>query len=200
MRHAFWLLPLGLAVVAVATCVPPAAVRTQPVDNFYCPVCRLNYPSMPPAAVQAPPADNFYCLVCHMNYKPEKLAVRHAWAGVGCMKCHGDSQDHSGDEDNVTPPDIMYPRETIDKACMECHPGNELAQKEIHQEGMQAGKVCTDCHGSHRLAHRTRRWDKATGDLIELNGAPVPIVGGTGRGVKPQKGAAICERSPSLPF
>ena len=33
MRHAFWLLPLGVAVVAVATCVPPAAVRTQPADN-----------------------------------------------------------------------------------------------------------------------------------------------------------------------
>ncbi|HET6441658.1 MAG TPA: hypothetical protein VFH53_04710, partial [Phycisphaerae bacterium] len=75
--------------------------------------------------------------------------------------------DHSGDEDNVTPPDIMYPREMIAEACLECHPGNELARKEIHQEGWQAGKVCTDCHGCHRLAHRTRRWNKAAGDLIE---------------------------------
>jgi len=156
MRHAFWLLPVGLAVVAVATCVPPAAVRTPPADNF-CPVC----------AVRTQPADNFYCLVCHMNYKSEKLAARHAGAGIGCMKCHGDSRDHSGDEFHLTPPDIMYPREMIAEACMECHPGNGLAQKEIHQEGKQAGKVCTDCHGSHRLAHRTRRWDKATGDLLE---------------------------------
>ena len=171
MRHAFWLLPLGLAVVVVATCVPPAAVRTPPADNF-CPVC----------AVRTPPADNFYCLVCHMNYKSEKLAVRHTEAGIGCMKCHGDSQDHSGDEDNITPPDIMYPREMIAEACMECHPGNGLAQKEIHQEGKQAGKVCTDCHGSHRLTHRTRRWNKATGDLIESNGVPVPIAGGTTKG------------------
>jgi len=176
MRHAFWLLPLGVAVVAVATCVPPAAVRT-------------------------PPADNFYCHVCHLNYKSEELAVRHAAAGVGCMKCHGDSLDHSGDEDNVTPPDIMYLHDTINEACMECHPGNGLARKEIHQEGKQAGKVCTDCHGSHRLAHRTRRWNKATGDLIESDGVPVPTVGGTRRReVKPQEGAATCERSPSLLF
>lgn len=52
MRHAFWLLPLGVAVVGVATCGPPTSVRTQA-------------------------ADNFYCLVCHMNYKSEKLAARH---------------------------------------------------------------------------------------------------------------------------
>jgi len=159
MRHAFWLLPLGVAVVAVATCAPPATVRTQS-------------------------ADNSYCLACHTRYKSEKLATRHADAGVSCTKCHGASQDHCRDKDNITPPDIMYSHERIVEACMECHPGNLLARKEIHQEGRQAGKACTDCHGSHRLAHRTRRWNKATGDLIEADGARVPIAGGTRRGAR----------------
>ena len=29
---------------------------------------------------------------------------------------------------------------------------------------------CTDCHGMHRMAHRTRRWDKITRKLIKDDG------------------------------
>jgi hypothetical protein len=29
---------------------------------------------------------------------------------------------------------------------------------------------CTACHGEHRLAHRTRRWDKVTRELIKDDG------------------------------
>ena len=29
---------------------------------------------------------------------------------------------------------------------------------------------CTGCHGEHRLSHRTRKWDKTTGELIKDDG------------------------------
>ncbi len=117
-----------------------------------------------------PMADNSRCHVCHMNYEVEELAVTHAKANIGCEKCHGASDAHCSDEDNITPPEIMFPRAKINGSCMTCHPKGRLdikAHKPVLEALAQNKKVCTDCHGDHRLAHRTRRWDKATGKLIE---------------------------------
>ena len=102
-------------------------------------------------------ADNSRCYVCHINYQDDELASKHAKADIGCERCHGASNAHCSDEDNITPPDIMYPAEKINSFCKSCHPKAQLGGK----------KYCTDCHGEHRLSHRTRKWDKATGKLIK---------------------------------
>jgi len=121
-------------------------------------------------AIRVPIADNSRCHVCHVNYEDELLATTHAAAGVGCERCHGHSDAHCSDENNITPPDIMYPQDKINTSCMHCHPEAKLAKKDIHKP-ILAGvaddkKHCTDCHGTHRLARRTVRWDKATGKLL----------------------------------
>lgn len=115
--------------------------------------------------------DNSRCHVCHINYEDEEFAVRHARANVGCEKCHGASDAHCGDENNVTPPDLMYPKAKVNLSCWMCHDKATLAKVADHKPALAAvearTKLCTDCHGQHRLARRDVRWDKATGKLLE---------------------------------
>jgi formate-dependent nitrite reductase cytochrome c552 subunit len=118
--------------------------------------------------------DNGACYVCHGNYDGEELALTHAKEAVGCADCHGVSYDHRDDEDNITPPDTMYPADKIDEACRECHdthdvPATEVIarwQKRCPSKTDASKLVCTDCHGQHRLKRRTVRWDKKTRKLI----------------------------------
>lgn len=128
-----------------------------------------------PALVKNPAADNRRCLVCHINFDEEELAVAHAKAGVGCVKCHGESNAHSSDEDNVTAPDTMFPKAKLNAACLKCHDKGKLS--EIHKPVLAGtepkNRYCTDCHGEHRLAHRTRNWDKETGKLLPIQKPPV---------------------------
>jgi len=129
------------------------------------------------------PADNSYCYACHANMKSEPLAHTHMLAGVGCATCHGESDKHSSDENNITPPDIMFSNERIAGACTACHASAGLRKLDarLHQSmhaqsiaiaspAAAAGKVCTDCHGAHHLTVRTRRWDRNTGKLITDDG------------------------------
>jgi hypothetical protein len=123
-----------------------------------------------PPPAEGPVADNSRCHVCHINYEDEELAMVHARADIGCEQCHGSSDAHCSDEDNVTPPDVMYPKEKINSSCMTCHPRENidtLPHEPLFDGGTPDKKYCTDCHGKHRLDYRTRRWDKATGELIE---------------------------------
>ena len=112
------------------------------------------------------PVDNSRCLVCHGNYDEEGFAVHHAKQGIGCEKCHGPSDDHAGDENHTTPPDIMYPADKVNAACLKCHDGARLAKLEKHtpfwDDIVANTQRCTDCHGKHRLARRSVRWDKVT--------------------------------------
>jgi hypothetical protein len=122
----------------------------------------------------SPVADNLACHCCHANYKEETLAVVHAKANIGCVKCHGKSPEHRADEDNITPPDTMYPVDKINKACSKCHDSHDVSPAKIvarwekcASKRLDAKKiVCTDCHGNHRLKVRTVRWEKDTGNLI----------------------------------
>jgi len=118
-----------------------------------------------------PMADNSRCHVCHINYEEEKLAVVHAKNDISCEDCHGDSSAHCSDEDNITPPDTMFARDTIKGFCMGCH--EELKPK-THKKVLsgESTKVCTECHTfkDHRLAVRTRQWDKKTRTLIMSDG------------------------------
>ncbi len=113
-----------------------------------------------------PVADNSRCLHCHLNMSDEELAMTHARANIGCAKCHGNCDAHIADESwasggNGTPPEIMYPRDTIQAACMKCHPRDKIDVDE-HAEwltGKVKDKVCTDCHGEHRIpGQRKCKW------------------------------------------
>jgi hypothetical protein len=110
-------------------------------------------------------ADNSRCFVCHVNYMQEKIAVNHANAGIGCVRCHGTSDAHIADESwasggNGTAPDRMYPRDKINPACMECHARNKIdaPQHQAVLADTEGKQVCTDCHGSHRLPQRRCKW------------------------------------------
>ncbi len=113
-------------------------------------------------------ADNSRCLVCHLNFKQESLATAHAKAGLGCVKCHGESDAHASDEDNVTAPDIMYAKRAVNPACIKCHALEKLGRKaHVPAAAPQSKRVCTGCHGPHRAANRSRRWDPETRKLID---------------------------------
>jgi hypothetical protein len=109
-------------------------------------------------------ADNSRCFVCHVNYMEEQIAANHARRDIGCIRCHGPSDAHIADESwasggNGTAPDIMYPRDKINPACMTCHPRDKLSI--LKHEVVIAGsdpRVCTDCHGEHRLPKRRCKW------------------------------------------
>ena len=121
---------------------------------------------------------NEFCSACHYAFGDEKLARAHEQAGIGCERCHGESERHRSDEDNITPPEIMYPKEKINPTCMMCHPRNDI-KKVPHHKPLLAGaetifdkstnqKNCTDCHAKdHRINIRTIRWNKATGEILD---------------------------------
>lgn len=112
-----------------------------------------------------PEADNSRCHVCHINYAVEDIAVVHAKVGIGCARCHGESDEHIADESwasggNGTAPDIMYVLAKINPFCMKCHSKEKLPMPQ-HEAVFSTGdqqKVCTDCHGKHRLPVRRCKW------------------------------------------
>jgi hypothetical protein len=104
------------------------------------------------AATQAA-SENTACFVCHANYKTEFLANRHAKANVGCFNCHGESSAHQNDENNITPPEILYSADKIDPACRICHTTHKISPREIivrwlerKEEGENPS--CKGCHES----------------------------------------------------
>jgi len=128
----------------------------------------------PFAVPQGPVADNSACFVCHTNYEEEPFALEHAKANCGCMRCHGESLAHRDDEDNITPPDVMFPLEKIEANCKECHDTHDVPAIEVIARWQECCPektdpktlLCMDCHGQHRLKIRTVRWNKKTGKLI----------------------------------
>ena len=131
----------------------------------------------------APPfVANPFCKACHLDFDEEQLALTHEIWGIGCERCHGESLRHRSDEANITPPEVMYPKERINPACMMCHPRDDINYLKDHAPILEAGlsvfesapsdvnakKYCTDCHGiTHRMKVRTTRWDKQTGALLK---------------------------------
>jgi hypothetical protein len=148
---------------------------------------------------EGPAADNGPCYCCHRNFEEERLVQLHAKANVGCVKCHGESVAHRNDEDNITPPDVIYASRQIEKACQKCHQSHDAPAKKVIAAWQQKcpakthidDLVCTDCHGDHRLKVRTVRWDKQTRKLISDpakirmmidNGKPPPAAAKKGPG------------------
>jgi len=124
---------------------------------------------------------NQFCSACHYGFSDERLASTHEKAGIGCERCHGESERHRSDEDNITPPEIMYPKAKINPTCMMCHPRHEIQHVAHHKTLLEGAKTifdsadqdgrhryCTDCHAPHhRINVRTTRWNKETGELIK---------------------------------
>jgi Pyruvate/2-oxoacid:ferredoxin oxidoreductase delta subunit len=131
-------------------------------------------------------ADNSYCLVCHINLEDEELVQIHNPYGIGCELCHGMSIKHSADEDNLTPPDIMWSRWRINSRCLTCHDRESIDKEEkaakAHKKmfsdmakpdaDLNKIRYCTKCHGKHRIKNRTRVWDRETGEVVEQSGGP----------------------------
>ena len=124
------------------------------------------------------PADNSRCQVCHINFADEPFAVKHAKHGVGCEKCHGPSDAHASDENNITPPDILYPHDKVNVVCLNCHTKTRLAQVDEHEKVLKdpasSKDRCMDCHGKHKMARRTVRWDKVTRKVLPREDKPRP--------------------------
>jgi len=124
---------------------------------------------------------NVFCSACHYGFSDEELARTHEKAGIGCERCHGESERHRSDENNITPPEIMYTKAKINPTCMMCHPRHEISNVASHNELLAGAKTvfdsadeggdqiyCTDCHArQHRMNVRTIRWNKETGELIK---------------------------------
>jgi hypothetical protein len=142
-------------------------------------------PAAPAKEESAAPAATFvanpFCKACHVDFDEEPLALTHRAAGIGCERCHGESLRHRSDEANVTPPDIMYPKERINPTCMMCHPRQTIQQVDSHKAILRANlsaletllpsgndaESCTDCHGrEHRLKVHAVEWDKCTGTVL----------------------------------
>ena len=125
---------------------------------------------------------NEFCSACHYGFAEEELAHAHELAGVGCERCHGESQRHRSDENNITPPQIMYPKDKINPTCMMCHPRQTIRRVPAHETLLAGAETvfdpasqdagsplyCTSCHAKdHRIKVRTIRWNKATGELLK---------------------------------
>ncbi|NQU22610.1 MAG: hypothetical protein HQ567_15145 [Candidatus Nealsonbacteria bacterium] len=125
-------------------------------------------------------ADNERCHVCHLNFADEDIATVHAKAGMDCMKCHEDCDEHIADESwaiggNGTAPGRMFLRKDIDAFCQKCHPEHDVSAREVlaHWQKRLAKKppplgvdpktlkpeeiVCTDCHGDHHMYLEKRK-------------------------------------------
>lgn len=164
------LLMLVLTAVAVMMVACEQEAEEEPLLLDEVPLLLEEAPLLLENEPAGPVADNSRCHVCHINYEDEPLAVTHARANISCEHCHGASDAHCSDEDNITPPDIMYPAAKIGAFCMGCHTKEDIGI-EVHKEVLSKidskEGICTNCHGEHRLGYRTRKWDKTTGKLIQ---------------------------------
>lgn len=171
-RNRLWIFVLATIVVAIVACEQQVREKQeQPLLLEEKPLL-LEEPLLllEEDEETGPMADNSRCHVCHINYDDEVLAVTHARANINCEKCHGSSDAHCADEDNITPPDIMYPAAKIRPFCMGCHPMDKIdiaVHKSVLAKKDPKEVICTNCHGDHRLGYRTRKWDKSAGKLIQ---------------------------------
>lgn len=174
MKRAVWLIPL-FAVIGLGV----GQIRGLRCGALAAPPLELTPELLSEGLPDAKPkeklkVDNSSCYVCHGNMDGEELVVSHGKEGTSCIDCHGASVAHRNDEDNITPPDVMYAPEGVDPMCAKCHDIHEASARDVierWQERCPAKTdpreiVCTDCHYQHRLAFRTIQWDKQTGELI----------------------------------
>ena len=133
---------------------------------------RLSNKSLPPIQVVMPessnlPKNNMLCLVCHVNFAENDTITDHISEGITCAHCHGKSMDHMNDESMMTPPDILYGRNEVERLCIQCHrqPHKDQqainaflqkwdGQKRENGRNVTENSICTDCHGRHTIPRR----------------------------------------------
>jgi hypothetical protein len=162
VRYGVW----ALVLVPVLVCLVACTQRIKKNQPLLLRELDESEDHSPPP--KGPVADNTRCYVCHVNFEGETLARHHARANVGCVKCHGVSIAHASSEENVVPPEIMYPKDKIVAACTRCHTDlTDSTHKDVIASTATKNRYCTDCHAKgHHVAHRTRLWDRNTGQLI----------------------------------
>jgi len=95
--------------------------------------------------------ENTACFVCHANYKTESLVSCHVKVNIGCVNCYGQSSAHQNDENNITPPEMMYSADKIDPFCRSCHKAHDIPPKEVIARWLKrkAEKKDPSCQGCH---------------------------------------------------
>ena len=95
--------------------------------------------------------ENTACFVCHGNYRTEFIVNSHAQANMSCFNCHGESSAHQNDENNITPPEILYASDKIDPFCKGCHTTHKISPGKIiaNYLNKQSEKKNTSCEGCH---------------------------------------------------
>ena len=180
------ILTSGLLLIAAASCSFDQATQETTQEQHV-----TAHPAEASAESHAyvRPAGSFmanpFCKACHVDFDEEQMVLQHKAAGIGCERCHGESLRHRSDEANLTPPELMYPKERINPTCMMCHPRHKIRHVDNHRPILEAGlsvfetqtpsaegghqaKYCTDCHGPHhQMNSRTIRWNKHTGELLQ---------------------------------
>jgi len=134
----------------------------------------LNEPADTEKVLTEAEAKNATCYVCHINYQDESFAQWHAKANIACVDCHGESIAHKNDENNITPPDKMYPAGEIDTSCQRCHTGHDIQPAEVVRRWQQrtgdkkTEGLCQECHEGHDVpaAEVVRKWQKQTGQKV----------------------------------
>ncbi len=144
--------PVDIQVADIADSEPMAASGPPPLVVDTSEPLLLDDPGEDQAATTQAAAENMACFVCHGNYRGEFLVERHAKANIGCAKCHGDSFAHRNDENNTTPPEIMYAAERIDPFCQGCHDTHDIPPKKVVAAWMKqrVKKPDVTCEGCHK--------------------------------------------------
>jgi len=182
-RTGFFVVATGIVctmmMLFAASCTPDEQanstdkVSTQTADE---PVARTEY-KVPRFTA------NQFCAACHADFSDDPFAAMHEKAGIGCERCHGESERHRSDEDNITPPELMFPPSRINPTCMMCHPRQDIEKVSFHkkllegadtifdedtEEESDSPRHCTDCHAKgHKMKVRTIQWNKATGEMLD---------------------------------
>jgi hypothetical protein len=106
------------------------------------------------AAASRAASENTACFVCHANYQSEFLAGRHAQANMSCYNCNGESSAHQNDENNITPPEILYSADKVDPFCRGCHTAHKISPRQIitrwlEKKAEEENPSCKGCHESN---------------------------------------------------
>ena len=91
------------------------------------------------------------CAGCHVDVEDELKGSIHLAEEVGCVECHGPSDEHVRDENNEAKPDEVFARKDIDRLCGDCHGCSRPRTAKAAAATAADPKVCTDCHHAHNL-------------------------------------------------
>ncbi len=174
------LLERSVSNTSVTAVHEQAISKTAKNTGYTCVTCHTLHGEkiVEPVKEASEEAENMFCTVCHINFTDEEFVSVHQKVNVGCVNCHGDSDQHSADESHILSPEIMYKKKDVNNSCFKdgCHTKEEIDALPSHSPFVsgkdKTNKYCTDCHGNHNIPERHRIWDKDTKELIEADGEP----------------------------